>query len=223
MTGFAGRALQRVLRAMPKPPYERASYWDKIYADTFAQQGAVEWGLPPAQLLRYQWLQGDTGAVTDAGLEEHADKCADVIVVGCGNSGLSEAMVHSGWDASKLVSVDFSPTCIEQAEGRARLSGDKRLAALRFLVADCRALHTTFAAGSFDCAVDKGMHLLCVQVYSRHCLIRMCGTSDRKQDSWMRFTAARQRAKPSLRPHAVFCESSAQVSFAMASCSTIAC
>ena len=158
MPGFAGRALQRVLRALPKPPYERASYWDKIYADTFAQQGAVEWGLPPAQLLRYQWLQGHDGGVIDAALEEHAEKSADVIVMGCGNSELSEAMVHAGWDASKLVSVDFSLNSIEQAQGRARLSGDERLAALRFLVADCRALHTTFAAGSFDCAVDKGMH-----------------------------------------------------------------
>ena len=34
---------------------------------------------------------------------------------GCGNSRLSEDMVKAGWDPSKIVSVDFSATSIEQA------------------------------------------------------------------------------------------------------------
>ena len=154
MPGVIQRGIQRILKAMPKLPYESAAYWDKIYADTFRQQGAVEWGLPPPLLLRYEWIS--EGGARHAALDEHAAKDADVVVVGCGNSSLSEAMVHNGWDASKLVSVDFSPTSIEQASERARLSGDKRLSDLRYVVADCRSLHTAFAPKSFDAAVDKG-------------------------------------------------------------------
>ena len=48
------RAAARVMRALPKPPYAEARYWDKVYADTFGAQGALEWGTPPEQLLRHR-------------------------------------------------------------------------------------------------------------------------------------------------------------------------
>jgi len=192
------RAAARVMRALPKPPYAEARYWDKVYADTFGAQGALEWGTPPEQLLRYQYVDehGERarpgsagaaataharphgasrcgavcrdvrrpapapapGAVCEGALADHAPKDADVLVVGCGNSQLSEELATRGWDPARIVSVDFSASSIEQAAGRARerAHSDERLAALRFCVADCRSLHENFPAASFDCAVDKG-------------------------------------------------------------------
>jgi hypothetical protein len=48
--------VERVLRALPKPPYSEARYWDQVYADTFRVQGAIEWGMPPLQMLQYQYV-----------------------------------------------------------------------------------------------------------------------------------------------------------------------
>jgi hypothetical protein len=52
------RAVERVLRALPKPPYGEARYWDQVYAETFRAQGAIEWGTPPLQMLQYQYVDG---------------------------------------------------------------------------------------------------------------------------------------------------------------------
>ena len=143
-----------MLKALPKPPYHEAFYWNKVYQDSF-KQGAIEWGAAPSQILHYQWVGAD-GNVRDGALEEHAVKGSDLLVVGCGNSTLSEVMARAGWDPTKIHSCDFSATSIEQAVTRARTSGDERLAALRYQVADCRRLHETFPSSSFDGAVDKG-------------------------------------------------------------------
>jgi SAM-dependent methyltransferase len=96
--------------------------------------------------------------VRDGTLAEHAPRDADVLIVGCGNSQLSEELATRGWDPARVVSVDFSAQSIEQAAGRARerASRDERLGALRYCVADCRSLHESFPPSSFDCAVDKG-------------------------------------------------------------------
>ena len=48
--------MERVLRALNKPPYSEARYWDQVYADTFRVQGAIEWGMPPLQMLQYQYV-----------------------------------------------------------------------------------------------------------------------------------------------------------------------
>ena len=96
------------------------------------------------------------GDVLQGTLEEHAQKGDDVLVVGCGNSHLSESMAMSGWNPAKIVSVDFSTESIQQAATRSQGSGDSRLAALQYRVADCRVLHELFPVSSFDCAVDKG-------------------------------------------------------------------
>ena len=50
------RVIQKALKALPKPPYADASYWDKVYSETFQSQGAIEWGVPPALLFNYQWI-----------------------------------------------------------------------------------------------------------------------------------------------------------------------
>jgi hypothetical protein len=52
------RAVERVLGALPKPPYGEVRYWDQVYAETFRAQGAIEWGTPPLQMLQYQYVDG---------------------------------------------------------------------------------------------------------------------------------------------------------------------
>lgn len=153
------KVIQRVLAALPKPPYADAFYWDKVYAETFQGRGAIEWGASPAQFLHYQWASEDSAVVRDAKLEDHAGKGEEVLVVGCGNSRLSEDMALAGWDPTKMTSVDFSATSIQQASARARGSGDERLRALKYVTGDCRKLHEMFPASSFDSAVDKGADL----------------------------------------------------------------
>lgn len=179
------RAARQVLQKLPKLPYSDAFYWDKVYAETWRQRGAIEWGGPPEQFLRYKFTAagvllpparciatrrphrltiplfpvGPDGAVCDGALEDHVAKDADLLVVGCGNSRLSEELAVGGWDARKIVSVDFSAQGIQQAAERSQGSGDERLAALQYHVADCRSLHELFPSSSFDCAVDKGEYL----------------------------------------------------------------
>jgi len=96
--------------------------------------------------------------VRDGAMADHAQRDADVLIVGCGNSQPSEELATRGWDPARVVSVDFSAQSIEQAAGRARelASCDGRIGALRYCVADCRSLHESFPPSSFDCAVDKG-------------------------------------------------------------------
>jgi len=50
------RVIQKALKALPKPPYADAFYWDKVYSETFQSQGAIEWGVPPALLFNYQCI-----------------------------------------------------------------------------------------------------------------------------------------------------------------------
>jgi len=106
-------------------------------------------------MMQYRWV--DQGGVMQVGaLSDHAGKASDILVVGCGNSELSEDMARDSWDPAKIVSVDFSSTSIQQSAARALGSDDARVRALQYRVADCRALHDVFAASSFECAVDKG-------------------------------------------------------------------
>ena len=128
--------------------YVEDRYAHRVDDDDVAASGAPCGGCGPAAPADRKF-----GALAD-----HAPKDADVLVVGCGNSQLSEELATRGWDPARIVSVDFSASSIEQAACRARerAHSDERLAALRFCVADCRSLHENFPAASFDCAVDKG-------------------------------------------------------------------
>lgn len=151
-------SVMRALRSLPRPPYAEAGYWNTVYRKTWDEQGAIEWGAPPQALLHYQYTTPTAGDDVRAGaLAEHAGPHADILVVGCGNSEMSEELARAGWEASRIHSVDFSATGIEQAATRARGSGDPRLAALQFRVTDCRVLHEAFPSNSFDCAIDKGL------------------------------------------------------------------
>jgi len=67
-----------------------------------------------------------------------------MLVVGCGNSDLSDDLFKDGF--TDLVSVDYSSTVIEKMV--------KRMPHLKFEVMDCRAMR--YDSESFDCLVDKG-------------------------------------------------------------------
>ena len=57
------RLVQTVLKALPKPPYADAFFWDKTYRETYGKQGAIEWGAPPQLMLQYEYKSPDNGAV----------------------------------------------------------------------------------------------------------------------------------------------------------------
>ncbi len=76
------------------------------------------------------------------------DKESNVLVVGCGNSLLSEKM-HKGLQLAKdkLVSIDFEEKVIKHMKNRA-------VEGIDYQVMD--ALHMTFENGTYNYAVDKG-------------------------------------------------------------------
>jgi len=66
------------------------------------------------------------------------------LVVGCGNSDLSDEMFRDGF--TDLWSVDYSSTVIDKMK--------QKMPHLKFETMDCRAMR--YESDTFDCLVDKG-------------------------------------------------------------------
>ena len=75
------------------------------------------------------------------------------MLVGCGNSALSEHVVDSKFNSS-VVSVDFSKVVVDKMSKRARSKGYEK-SCLSYLVADVTRLDSAWTE-AFDCVVDKG-------------------------------------------------------------------
>ncbi len=73
------------------------------------------------------------------------DKEQNVLVVGCGNSLLSEKM-HQKMGIKKITSIDFEETVVKKMNNRE--------VPIDYQVMDM--LNMTFEEGSFDYAIDKG-------------------------------------------------------------------
>lgn len=75
------------------------------------------------------------------------DKEARTLVLGCGNSALSEQMHKSLGLKKDIVSIDFEEAVIKRMK-------NKGVAGVEYLVMDATAM--SFDSGSFDYAIDKG-------------------------------------------------------------------
>jgi len=76
------------------------------------------------------------------------DKSAQILVLGCGNSRLSEDMYDDGYKS--ITNVDYSSVVIDQMQRRHSALRPQ----MKWVVADVRRL--PFDAGTFDVAFDKG-------------------------------------------------------------------
>ncbi|KAH9976077.1 S-adenosyl-L-methionine-dependent methyltransferase [Russula compacta] len=75
------------------------------------------------------------------------DTSARILMLGCGNSTLSEDMYDDGY--KNIINVDYSPVVIEYMAARNHIRPE-----MQWLVMDIRDL--TFEDGTFDVAIDKG-------------------------------------------------------------------
>lgn len=123
---------------MTQPPehvsrYSEAHYWDS----RFEKEDAYEW-FKGYEAFRHL-------------VERHVQTSASVLVVGCGNSRLSEDL----WRLSGIhhvESTDLSATVVERMRTDAEARGLP--ATLCWSVADMRQL--PFAPEVFDCVIEKG-------------------------------------------------------------------
>eukprot|EP00897_Mesotaenium_endlicherianum_P002568 jgi/Mesen1/2339/ME000155S01419 len=111
--------------------YLKSSYWDKRFE----------------QEEEYEWFKGYS-AFRDL-LLEHCKPLDRILVVGCGNSRLSEELYRDGM--RNIVSTDLSEVVIERMREGATSRG---CAGITWQVADM--LNLPHAEGSFDVVIEKG-------------------------------------------------------------------
>ena len=123
--------------------YGEASYWEGYYKHHAGQRGTdTEWYAPLAAFVTMMPTPAQLAALAPQGRE------ARTLVLGCGNSELSEHLRDAGY--GHIVSVDISEVCVQQM--REQHAGDSRLS---FEVADVRDMKQLFADGCFELVVDK--------------------------------------------------------------------
>ncbi|KAK3814152.1 MAG: S-adenosyl-L-methionine-dependent methyltransferase [Benniella sp.] len=121
-----------VLAEVPDDPtaYRRREYWEERYS----QEESFDWFKTYADLKPL--------------LNEHIkSKDARILMLGCGNSTLSEDMYDDGYH--NIVNIDFSKTVIENMAEKC-----KDRVGMEWLEMDIKDLK--FEDCSFDVAIDKG-------------------------------------------------------------------
>jgi 2-polyprenyl-3-methyl-5-hydroxy-6-metoxy-1,4-benzoquinol methylase len=93
--------------------------------------------------VEYDWL-GDYNMFKDI-IARHVSKSDKVLMVGCGNSNLSQQMYLDGY--TQICSSDISETCIANQT--------KIFPHLSWTVADVTNLSKDFEEGSFDVVIEK--------------------------------------------------------------------
>lgn len=111
--------------------YDQPDFWEKQYAESEVYS-EFEWYL---SLQEYKDL-----------LLAMLPKDARILNIGCGTSGLSEALYHGG--RKQLVNIDISSSCIELMKRKCEAMRD-----MEWLVMDATQL--TFEDESFDVVIDK--------------------------------------------------------------------
>ncbi|KAI0035330.1 S-adenosyl-L-methionine-dependent methyltransferase [Vararia minispora EC-137] len=114
--------------------YGTREYWDKRYEQE-PEDATFDWFKKYADVAHL---------IHDA----IPEKSAKILMLGCGNSTLSEDMYDNGY--KNIVNIDYSPVVISQMSSRHR--GRRPEMECKFM--DIRDLQ--FEDGSFDVAVDKG-------------------------------------------------------------------
>ncbi|ORX38853.1 S-adenosyl-L-methionine-dependent methyltransferase [Kockovaella imperatae] len=115
--------------------YGTREYWEQRYTNE-APDTTFDWFLTPSYLIPIIREQ-----TQDIGTS------ARVLMLGCGNSALSEAMYEAGW--KNIVNIDYSEKVIQQMSER---HADKP--EMRWQVMD--VLDLQFEKESFDLIIDKG-------------------------------------------------------------------
>jgi ubiquinone/menaquinone biosynthesis C-methylase UbiE len=112
------------------PEYGDPQYWDKRYQ---AQKDKT-----------FDWLQ-DYSALKFI-IERICSKTSKILMLGCGNSILSEEMYKDGYQS--IYNIDISEAVIQQMSER-----DKELTLMKYEVMDCTDLK--YPDGFFDTVIDK--------------------------------------------------------------------
>ncbi|PBK72505.1 S-adenosyl-L-methionine-dependent methyltransferase [Armillaria solidipes] len=133
--------------------YGTKDYWDQRYQ-------------AESDVRSFDWFKKYSD-IADLLRELIPDKTSKVLMLGCGNSTLSEDMYDDGY--KNIVNVDYSSVVIEQMQKR---HGTDR-PEMEWRVMDVRELE--FADDHFDVAIDKGT---------------MDAMMTAKGDVWVRFTEA---------------------------------
>ncbi len=112
--------------------YGIKSYWDKRY-----QQDPEP----------YDWYQKYSAIKPFLGQYLARFKNPRILILGCGNSRLSEELYMDGF--KNITNIDYSPVCVHQMSERYSDYPE-----MKFLVMDCTDM--TFDNSSFDVIIDKG-------------------------------------------------------------------
>jgi SAM-dependent methyltransferase len=107
--------------------FSMKEYWDEKYSEA---DTVFDWLENYDELREY--------------INSHLTRDQHILIPGCGNSTLSDAMFNDGYH--QLTNIDFSPVVIEQMA--------RRYPSLTWSVMDIR--HLTFPNGAFDAVLDKG-------------------------------------------------------------------
>jgi len=120
-----------------------ANYWDGQFAMGSDGNGVVpdDWIAPP------QVVCDRIVAAVKRLREGKQFSDMSVLVVGCGTSGLSEALHQKGFGS--ITSIDISSVAIEEMRLKAAHVGE-------WVVGDCTKLPTLFEPQTFDLCVEKG-------------------------------------------------------------------
>lgn len=123
------------LRVLPRKNEEYATkeYWDERYQQE--SEGSFDWFKSYAD-------------VADILRELVPDKSSRILMLGCGNSKLSEQMYDDGF--KNIVNTDYSEIVVDQMRQRHQDSRPE----MEWHVMDIREL--SLPSGSFDVAIDKG-------------------------------------------------------------------
>jgi SAM-dependent methyltransferase len=122
------------------PEYGEQEYWEARFKKEAESNSAFEWYHDYANLKPFFQRHIPECCRTNAG---------PVLMVGCGNSTLSEQMYDDGY--KKVVNIDFSKSVIVAMAKSAEASGRT---GLEYEEMDAREL--VYEDGSFDSAIDKG-------------------------------------------------------------------
>ena len=116
--------------------FRTREYWDDFFETRDAK--AFEW------YGEWSELRGC--------VERYVEMEARLLVVGCGNSNLSQDMYEEGWQ--RVVNVDFSPVVIEEMAAKTAVS----CPGMEWKLMDMTAMGGDggFADGTFDAVLDKG-------------------------------------------------------------------
>ncbi|KAE8234633.1 hypothetical protein CF326_g322 [Tilletia indica] len=118
--------------------FQTLEYWDRRYRAKAAQGEQV-----------FEWFKG-YAEIKDTINELIPDKDARILMLGCGNSGLSADMAADGY--SKITNLDFSVVVIDQMKEK-HPEQDWRVMDVRELKEHANELG---GEGSWDVIIDKG-------------------------------------------------------------------